>query len=151
MASTASCMNWHCPGQISMQTMGTTNKQCSLGVIRFLLNRASPELKSLLRRQPKAGSRLYPCPCLTPEKQASGAECGQTPRPHLLGLITSAFLFGWRSQRKCRATPTPNYRPNIGLSWSSLNNFCSHEQWAHRRGCANFSEAKSRRAGVDWT
>lgn len=39
-------------------------------------------------------------------------------------------LFGWRNQRKCRATPTPNYLPNVGLSWPSLNNLCSHDQCA---------------------
>lgn len=46
MASTASCMNWHCSGQISMQSRGATNKQCSLGMIRFVLNRASPKVHS---------------------------------------------------------------------------------------------------------
>lgn len=75
----------------------------------------------------------------------------QGPIPPRSMSLQPFCLFGWRNQRRCRATPTPNYLPNVGLFWSSLNNLCSHEQWAHRKSCANFSKEKSSRAGVGWT
>lgn len=105
-----------CPGQISIQAIGTTNSQSSLGAIRFFLNRAGPEVHSEKDSARLAASCSH---ALTEHlrNRPVGLSEQEKQTPYLQGHVTSVCLFVCLDEKVKEPAEQPplliNYLPNV--------------------------------------